>query len=155
VQNQQFTINSLRFDLSIRRSWKCHLIAQNDPALVFVGKFEATVEHSDLGRIEKGTVSYEYYWLDRWYNIFSFFNPDQTFRNFYCNINMPPTLGNGVLDYVDLDIDLLVWPDYRTQVLDMDEFESFGYPDAIREKAFESLAELQKMISTREFPFGI
>jgi len=157
VLNQEFTINSRRYDLSIRRSWKCRLIEKNEPALVFVGEFEDEVEHSDLGVIQKGTISNEYYWLDRWYNIFVFFNPDKTFRNFYCNINMPPTLGEGMLGYVDLDIDVLVWPDFRIEVLDMDEFESnaaaYSYPAEIREKALATLTELQKMIAACEFPF--
>ncbi|HVF29506.1 MAG TPA: hypothetical protein VNA22_00995, partial [Pyrinomonadaceae bacterium] len=69
------TINSRKYDGTIRRAWTCEFIEQRDSLLLFVGEFEAAVEHRDLGRIEAGTVSYEYYWLDRWYNIFRFHEP--------------------------------------------------------------------------------
>jgi protein associated with RNAse G/E len=63
---------------------------------------------------------------------------------------VPPTLSDGVLDYVDLDIDVLVWPDARVLVLDEDDFEKnaakFKYPAEIRKKAVETLAEVRSMI---------
>lgn len=159
MQNERVTVNSRKYDLSIRRSWECQLIERNDPLLVLVGDFGHDVEHPDLGSIAKGTISYEYYWLDRWYNVFKFQEPDGDFRNFYCNINLPPTFENDVLDYVDLDIDVLVWPDGTTKTLDVDDFEvnatKFVYPEELRAKAFETLSELLELIAKREFPFDI
>jgi hypothetical protein len=46
------------------------------------GEFAEDVEHSNLGQIKNGTVSHEYFWLDRWYNVFRFHEPDGTLRNF-------------------------------------------------------------------------
>ena len=114
MPGQQITINSRKYDQSIRRTWTCELIERNDPLIVVVGEFDRDVEHPGLGSISRGTVSYEYYWLDRWYNIFRFHEPDGALRNYYCNVAMPPTLDNGVLDYVDLDIDIVVWPDNKS-----------------------------------------
>ena len=65
---------------------------------MFLGVFDLEVEHPDLGIIRRGTVSYEYYWLDQWYNVFRFENPDGPLRNYYCNVNMPPVFANNVLD---------------------------------------------------------
>lgn len=133
------------------------MIERNDTLLIFLGKFNETVSHPDLGVIAKGTFSYEYYWLDRWYNIFRFHEPHGRFRNWYCNVNMPPVFRNSVLDYVDLDIDILVWPDWRTEVLDRDEFESnaiqFDYADEVRNGAESAVRELLAMIKKRVFPF--
>jgi len=152
------TVNSRKYDGNIRRSWNCELIEQQDSLLVFVGEFLEQVEHQDLGCIEKGTTSYEYYWLDRWYNIFRFHEPSGTLRNFYCNINMPPTFSDGVLDYVDLDIDIVLWPDYRYVVLDRDDYERnadvFGYPGWVRDKVEETLNELLELIDHRQLPGG-
>ena len=156
MENKLVTVNSRSFDGSIRRTWRCELVERCDPMLVFVGTFESDVEHGDLGLIKKGTVSYEYYWLDRWYNIFRFHEPDGTFRNYYCNINMPPVFENGVLDYVDLDIDIVVWPDKVWQILDRDEFESnsvkFGYSDEIRAKVEETVLGLTEIIDRDKLP---
>ena len=158
MPSNDVAVHSRKFDLSIRRSWKCELVERNDPLLVFLGEFDRDVEHPGLGWIRRGTVSDEYYWLDRWYNIFRFHEPDGSLRNFYCNIAMPPTFENGVLDYVDLDIDVIVWPDLRYEIVDRDDFErnalKYNYPDEIRQKTEESLEELIRMIDGREFPFA-
>ena len=125
--------------------------------LVFAGEFDCDIYHDDLGFIPSGTISYEYYWTDRWFNVFRFLLPDGGLRNYYCNVNLPPTLENGVLDYVDLDIDVVIWPDGSHNILDMDEFEEnatvFGYPSEVRAKALDSLAELIATKDERKFPF--
>ena len=155
--NKSVTINSRKFDGNIHRSWKCELIGRKDSLLVFVGEFVEEVSHPKLGLIRRGTVSYEYYWLDRWFNVFRFHEPEGDLRNFYCNINLPPKFQDSVLDYIDLDIDILVWKDFSFEVLDLDEFEEntkkFSYSNDLKLKVQESQGELIKMIERREFPF--
>ena len=150
------TVNSRKYDGTIRRSWTCDLLDRRDSLLVFRGEFEEEVAHPDLGLIAEGTVSYEYYWLDRWYNIFRFHEPAGSLRNYYCNINMPPTFGQGTLDYIDLDIDIVIWPDFRHIVLDRDDYKrnarTFGYPPEVNEKVDETLRELLELIRRRELP---
>ena len=157
MRNQLIRVNSRKYDLMVRKSWTCRLVERSDRLLVLIGEFDSEVAHTGLGSIARGTVSKEFYWLDRWFNVFSFSEPDGSFRNFYCNITMPPKFENDVLDYVDLDIDVIVWPDGRVDTLDMDDFESnsirFGYPDDVRENALDSLSELQRTIDAGEFPF--
>ena len=151
------TINSRKYGGKLHHSWKAELVARNKTLLEFVGEFEKEITHPHLGVIGRGTISYEFYWLKRWYNVFRFHEPDGTLRNFYCNINMPPKFENGVLDYVDLDIDIVVWKDFSHQILDVEEFEAnsrkYNYPNAVREKVRDNLNELISMIDNRVFPF--
>ncbi|MEJ7846663.1 MAG: DUF402 domain-containing protein [Pyrinomonadaceae bacterium] len=154
---QAVTVNSRKYDNSINRSWNCRLVERHNPLLIFVGEFETDVNHSDLGFIRRGTQSYEYYWLDRWYNVFRFHEPEGTFRNFYCNVNMPPAFKEGVLDYVDLEIDVLVQPDFSYKILDIEEFKAneikFAYPVEVVLNAGRALEEIIQSIKNREFPF--
>ena len=124
---------------------------------MFVGEFEQEVKHRDLGIIRRGTLSYEYYWLGRWYNVFRFHEPNGDFRNYYCNINMPPEFQEDVLDYVDLDIDILLWKNGKPIILDEDEYslnsKKFQYPAIIDTNARSSLKELSSLIKKRKFPF--
>lgn len=155
--NETITVNSRKFDGSIQRSWTCRLIKQNGPLFVFEGVFDFDVSHNDLGFIRRGTVSYEYYWLDRWYNVFRFHEPEGDLRNYYCNINMPPVFESGVLDYVDLDLDVLVQPDLSYRILDREDFEQnakrFGYSDEIRVNVNAAMSDVIKLIEKRQFPF--
>jgi len=156
---QPTTVISRKYDGTIRRSWTCRLVKEVPPLLEFVGVFDREVVHNDLGIIRPGTVSYEYYWTDRWYNVFRFHEPEGELRNFYCNINTPPTFENGTLDYVDLDIDLLVMPDFGVSVLDMAEFEEnsmrYSIPADIQRRARSCVDELMRLIEQRDFPFGV
>lgn len=154
----QIIINSRKFNGEIHRSWKADFIEKCDSLLIFVGTFENEIRHPNLGVIRCGTVSYEYYWLNRWYNIFKFHEPEGELRNFYCNVNMPPQFENNVLDYVDLEIDVLVSKDFSIEILDREEFEEnsqlFGYSEDLITKTFQTLDELLKMIEVRAFPFS-
>ena len=120
--------------------------------------FDEDIEHDLLGKIASGTLSTEFYWLDRWYNVFRFCNPDRTLRSFYCNVNAPPSFDGDVLSYVDLDIDILVQPDFSYQVLDLEDFEKhsrlYSYPQDVQQNAHRALDELIELIQARAFPFS-
>lgn len=151
------TVNARKFDGKIYRSWRARFAAKKGSLLIFVGEFEEDVEHSQIGFIRRGTVSREYYWLDRFYNIFRFQETDGTLKNFYCNINLPPKFHNSVLDYVDLDIDVLVFRNFKYEILDLDDFaenaKKYRYPKELIKSAKENLKELIKLIENRNFPF--
>lgn len=152
------TINSRKLDGKIHRSWQAELIDQQDSLLVFLGVFEFEVNHPDLGVIRRGTKSYEYYWLDRSYNIFRFHEPEGDLRNFYCNVNLPPKYVGDALDYVDLDVDILVWKDFSFEVLDLDEFEEnagkYNYSENLKQIVESNVKELIGLVENREFPFN-
>lgn len=148
--NRVYTVNSRKFDGTIRRSWKCEFVSRDDEKIDLVGSFEHQVEHPDLGVIEAGTVSHERFYFNRWFNYFTFEHPVGTLRNYYINICMPPKIGDDAIDYVDLDIDLIVWPDGRRQTLDTEEFEAnrleFSYPDDVADRALATLASLEDVV---------
>ena len=156
--NKIVTINSRKFDQQIHRSWMAELISQEESLLLFLGKFDKEVTHPHLGVIRRGTLSYEFYWMNCWFNVFRFHEPEGELRNFYCNINLPPTFLEGVLDYVDLEIDVVIWKDFTYQILDMDEFEEnavrFNYSAQIYDKAIETLSQLKDMIEKKSYPFS-
>lgn len=151
------TINSRKFDGGIHRSWKAELIRRKHSLLELVGIFEFDVNHLHLGFIRRGTISYEFYWLDRWYNVFRFHEPNGDLRNYYCNLNMPPAFNKGVLEYIDLEIDVLVWNDFSYEILDREEFEEnaakYNFPADLIKETEKSLEELLEMIKIRQFPF--
>ncbi|HEX7998168.1 MAG TPA: DUF402 domain-containing protein [Pyrinomonadaceae bacterium] len=154
---RQIVVSACKYDGREHRRWPARIKSLEDDLLVLDAEFEEEVRHQLLGIVARGTISREYYWLNRWYNIFRFQNPDGRLRSFYCNINVPPTFDGRVLSYVDLDIDILVAPDMSYQIVDEDEFalnaEKYNYPAHIREKAYQALEELRVLIENRSFPF--
>lgn len=152
----EITVNSRKYDGRVRRTWKGGLVSRSDELIVLVGRFDQDVEHSDLGFISSGTVSFEYFWPGRWHNIFRFHEPDGTLKAWYCNVAMPPTFDGVILDFIDLDIDVVVWPDMRYEVLDRDDFErnaeKYRYPDEIKASAEHALVGLIEMIENGDLP---
>lgn len=152
------TVRAHKYDGSAHRSWSAEVLRREGPLIVLDAVFTDEVQHDLLGTIERGTLSLEYYWLDRWYNIFRFQQPSGELRNYYCNVNFPPEFDGEVLTYIDLDIDILVNADFSYEVLDQEEFEenaaAYGYSDEIRRQARAAVDELQKLIETRSFPFS-
>lgn len=154
----RIVVRALKYDGSEHRHWPAVLAEHVGSLIVLDAEFEAEVVHDALGTISAGTHSLEYYWLDKWYNVFRFAEMDGTLRNYYCNINVPPTFDGETLAYVDLDLDILVTPDLSFQVLDVEDFERnaeiYSYPEEVRTNAREAVAELIDMIQTRAFPFS-
>lgn len=134
------------------------MVRQETPLLVLDASFDSEISHELLGLITSGTKSLEYYWLDRWYNVFRLSQPAGQLRNYYCNVNMPPDFDGQTLRYVDLDIDVLVEPDFSYRILDLEDFEEnaarFGYPDLVRAASRKALDSLVELIETRAFPFN-
>ena len=151
-------VSVLKYDGLEHRRWRARIARIDGPLLVLDAVFEDVVKHDLLGTIAPGTISTEYYWLDRWYNVFRFSDPDGQLQNYYCNVNQPPTFHEHVLRYIDLDIDVLVAPDLTYKILDVEDFEEnarrYAYPDEVQANAHRALAELTGLIEARAFPFN-
>jgi protein associated with RNAse G/E len=152
------SVRVLKYDGREYRRWQALTASQNGSLIVLDAEFDTDVAHDLLGQIRRGTRTIEYYWLDRWYNIFRFLEADGSTQLWYCNINMPPEFEQGVLTYVDLDIDVLVRPDFSYELLDMQEFQEnaarYGYSAEVNQGAQHGLSELRSIIENRQFPFS-
>jgi uncharacterized protein len=99
-----------------------------------------------LGR---GDRFVETFYSDRGYNIFEMHaREDDALKGWYCNVSRPAELTGGVVSYVDLPLDLLVYPDRRQLVLDEDEFAELGLDPAEAAAARQALRELQILFSS-------
>ena len=151
-------VRAHKYDGTEHRRWPARLVEQRGPLLVLDAVFEDEIQHDLLGTIASGTISAEYYWLDRWYNVFRFSDQAGSLQSFYCNVGLPPSFDGHVVSYVDLDVDVLVKPDFSYQVLDLEDFEEnalrYNYPAEVRDNARAALTELKALIETRSFPFN-
>jgi protein associated with RNAse G/E len=95
----------------------------------------------------------ELYFNDRWYNIFEIHDrKTDTLKGWYCNVTCPAEFSEGVIAYVDLALDLLVFPDGKQMVLDEDEFSALDISPELGLHARQGLAELVELFKK---PFSI
>jgi protein associated with RNAse G/E len=144
-----------RYDGSTIFAWTGRLLEQTDEHVLLAGLFNG--QSRDLGYVilERGDLFLEWYYFGRWYNIFQIYGLDGQLKGWYCNIGMPPALGETELSYVDLALDVFVYPDGRHLVLDEDEFAELKR-DALRAEdatlAEHGLAELLALVTGARLP---
>ncbi len=136
--------------------WTGKLVQQEDGVTVIDALFNAPPRDLGYMTLETTDLFHEFYYRDRWFNIFQVFKDDGTLKGWYCNITKPAVISEGEIDFVDMALDLFVYPDGRTLVLDEDEFKEkresiYSAEDA--RLAQEAVGQLLEMAQRRQHPF--
>ena len=99
---------------------------------------------------KKDDLFIEYYYTDRWYNIFEIHDRDDgRIKGWYCNIGQPAVIEDGVISYVDLALDLWVSVNGNQTVLDEDEFEKLVLKEELKIGALRGLKDLKQLFHNR------
>ena len=78
-----------------------------------------------------------FFYKDSWFNVIGQIKSKGLF--FYCNIASPYIIDDGVIKYIDYDLDLRVFPDGAFKVLDRNEYR-------YHKKKINYSADLEKVI---------
>lgn len=116
-----------------------------------------TMPRRDLGYtcFEPGDVFIEYFYPDRWFNIFAIYEHNMTFKGWYCNITEPAHIQHTIIEQIDLFLDIWVNPDGTTLLLDEDEFTTTTMlSPQQRQGALQGQQDLLDMISRKQGVFA-
>lgn len=122
------------------------ILARNDHSVLV----EAFFNRSDLPfhgiTLRENDRFLERYYENRWYNIFEIHDRnDDRVKGWYGNVTAPAEFAPGKIIYMDLALDVLVYPDGTYLVLDKAEFEDLALNPESRTKALQALDILVKM----------
>jgi protein associated with RNAse G/E len=135
--------------------YKGKVIMRSPASVVIEAKW--TLPARDLGyaRFEPGDLFTEYYYVDRWFNIFDIKNATGARKGWYCNIAEPAMIYEDQIKQVDLLLDLWVNPTGETLLLDEDEFmQDTTLNDQQRNGARQGLQALLTMLASRQETFA-
>ena len=94
----------------------------------------------------RGDRFIETYYSDRWYNIYEIHDREtDSLKGWYCNVTKPARIEEDRVAYIDLALDLLVYPDKKQLVLDEDEFQQLSIDAETQAQAQAALRELQQI----------
>jgi len=113
-------------------------------------------ETMELGytTFETGDRFVEWFFADRWYNIFEVHSAkDDRIKGWYCNVARPAHIEDNTVSAVDLALDVWIGTDGSIRVLDEDEFAGLNLADADRDSALRALVELKELVRDRRPPF--
>jgi protein associated with RNAse G/E len=124
------------------------------PALVLVAFFDVNDRDDGYFTWQRGDRFVEFYYTDRWYNVFQIHDrASGALRGWYCNLTRPAVIEHGLVAWDDLELDVFVYPDGRTLLLDEDDFRALPLSPAERTNAESGLADLQARAAAGEQPF--
>lgn len=152
-------VRAHKYDGKEYRRWQVHFVERIAGGARLEAVFNSFVE----GRTPffGGDRAVEFFYADRGYNVIVGYSPDGVLRACYCNICTPATFvlapEGPEIHFIDLDLDVLVWPDGRCVVTDEDDFAEnsvrYAYPVAIQEAAREAVEALLGAVRDRQPPF--
>lgn len=147
-------VTVIKLDAQENEVWRYpgKILARNNHRLLV----EARFNHSDVDvhgvTLRENDRFLECYYDDRWYNIMEARDiDDDHLKGWYCNVTRPSRFANGQVAYVDLALDVLVYPDGRFLILDEDEFEELELDPETRKHALEGLAALIEIAKNQGF----
>ncbi len=118
---------------------------------------EWTLPTKELGytRFEPGDRFTEYYYTDRWFNIFDIAGADGRRKGWYCNVAQPAVIFEDHIEQIDLLLDVWVTPDGKPLILDEDEFATdTTLSEEQREGARAGLQALLQLLATQQEAFS-
>ncbi len=120
-------------------------------------QLEARFQRADLPTpyttFKQGDRFVEYFYTDRWYNVFAVYDRDDAqLKGWYCNICRPARLESGGLAYVDLALDVWVTPQGDWLLLDEDEFAAQTLSPAEHSQVQLAVEQLQQLAREGRLP---
>jgi hypothetical protein len=112
----------------------------------------------DVGYVvfRKGDRMLEWFYADRWYNIFELRDmDDDRLKGWYCNITRPALISEGEIGWPDLALDVWITPAGQMRLMDEDEFEALGLDASTRQAAWNAVADLYAHVARRDSPFDV
>jgi protein associated with RNAse G/E len=148
-------VRKLRPDGSEAYSWDGSVLRCDDEGIVLQAEFNVPLRELGYVTLRQGDVFVEFYYWDRWFNVFHISQPDGTLKGWYANLGRPAELdpSSGVLSYVDLALDVWANPDNSHVVLDEDELAELleAFPE-LRAGAEHGTAELMRLVESHRLP---
>jgi hypothetical protein len=103
--------------------------------------------------LEEGDIFMEHYYAHEWFNVFQIHDASGRLKGWYCNITEPAEATGDEVRWLDLALDLLVFPDGQQAILDEDEFEALHPSPEHRAQVSAALQRLQAWAREGHRPF--
>ncbi|MEK7275864.1 MAG: ATP-binding cassette domain-containing protein [Chloroflexota bacterium] len=152
---QMITIHKLDHTGAEKIAYTGEVLERTETRVVVEALFAR--ERMELGYVtlNPGDRLVEYFYSDRWYNVFAIFDADGGgFKGWYCNITRPAKIADGHIRAEDLALDFFVQPSGTEFILDEDEFTALPLTPEEKTAARAALAELRALAAARAGPFA-
>ena len=149
-------IISYKHDGELHRVWKNVFKLYEDDEIVVILNNKVEVIDGDGRHWKTREPAICYFFKNYWFNVICMIRTDDIY--YYCNLSSPYVIDEEGLKYIDYDLDVKLFPNGETVLLDRDEYDfnvkDLHYSDDITKIIKNSLDELLDFIDKRKDPFN-
>ena len=151
----RLAIHCYKHNGQLHRTWDEATILEINDDVLICGNNKTLVTESDGRSHKTNEPAILYFYKKRWFNVIGQFKSQGLF--YYCNIATQYLIDNGIIKYIDYDLDLRVFPDGGFRVLDRNEYnyhrKIMHYPDELDKILKNELSGLIEMKKNNIGPF--
>lgn len=108
----------------------------------------------DYVTLKKGDIFTEWFYSERWYNVFKVEDVDTgELKGYYCNLTRPAIITENAVRADDLALDMFVQPNGNLILLDEDEYAALPLSDEERQCVQQAIQEVEQLVDQRLKPF--
>lgn len=152
-------VRKLKFDGSVRYEWDGELLDELDGWAVVLhdsARHEKRESHTSAVTSDAG-LGLHYIGFAVPVSVLFSFDGDGKFVDAKCDAAFPAVRRKDYLDFVDLDLDVIVLPGLHHYVRDQDVFAersvTMAYTDEVKRTAHNGILHSLRMVRRRQFPF--
>lgn len=155
ILNHWIQVQSYKHDGSLHRCWDRNLVISDDDDFLVVASQRTKVTEGDGRRWYTREPAVTLFSKKDWFNVICMFKEDGV--NFYCNIASPTLIDQGIAKYIDYDLDVKLFPNGSTRLLDRQEYDKhkkiFNYSDELDRVLQKVTYRIIDRMRSRDYPF--
>jgi predicted RNA-binding protein associated with RNAse of E/G family len=150
------TIRKLSHDGKEKTSYPAEIVSRTETSITVQAIFARDDVDQGFVVFRKGDRMVEWFYADRWYNIFAVHDvTDDHLKGWYCDITFPASISDTEVSWRDLALDVWVTPTGDLQVVDEDEFDALQIDAETRSAGWQAVADIYEHVERREPPFDV
>lgn len=155
LEKKWIIIQAYKHNEELHRQWSHSYVLQDNEDYFVLTSVRAAVVESDGRKWHTKEPALFILSKKHWFNVIAMLKENGIC--YYVNIASPAIFDNGYIKYIDYDLDVKLYEDGTTRLLDVSEYKKHadeqGYSEDIRNILQSSVDKVYKMINEKEFPF--
>lgn len=156
MQEKETVIVAFKHNGKIHRTWYQTYLIEDQADYVAVGSTHSLVIEADGRRWHAIEPAVSIFMKKEWFNIVAMMKSTGIY--YYVNIASPSYYEDGLIKYIDYDLDFKVDPSFSIKTLDEFEYKKhrklFNYSDDLNEVIKYNFKKVKEKIINHEFPFS-
>ena len=108
---------------TLKVHYEGRLVRRDEHSITANAEWTSPMARLGYVTLDAGDIFVETFYDNRWYNIFKITAPNGTVKGWYANVTRPTRILPNDIEWDDLALDVWMWPNGETQVMDEHEFE--------------------------------